>query len=179
MTTFLIGERCYRSSIPMTGIHLAAVDSSFHTSEVIHMKRPMIFPRMSRLALPTRPYHNGGRHQRRWVDPYLRREPFPGDVDLVLGVPQHKVVGDEPGLACCLVKVLHISHAHVALERVAVGRRRDRAAVLAVAVDRFASPRPGVLVDVVVLEEELREPLSDAGATLVQEGGTADEATHL
>ena len=141
----------------------------------------MIFPRPTPLVvpLPTRPYHNGGRDQGRWVYAYLRREPLPGDVDLVLSVPQHKVVGDELRLVRLLVEVLHVSHAHVTLERVPVRSRRDRAAVFAVAVDRFASPRPGVLVDVVVLEEELREPLLDAGAALVQEGGAADETSHL
>ena len=67
----------------------------------------------------------------------------------------------------------------MAVQCEAVGGRRHRSTKFAVAVDWFPSPRPGVLLRVMVFEEELSESLFDACASLVQQCGAADETTNL
>ena len=67
----------------------------------------------------------------------------------------------------------------MAVQCEAVGGRRHRSTKFAVAVDWFPSPWPGVLLSVVVFEEELRESLFDACASLVQQCRAADEPTNL
>ena len=67
----------------------------------------------------------------------------------------------------------------MAVQCEAVGGRRHRSTKFAVAVDWFPSPRPGVLLGVVIFEEELSESLFDACASLVQQRRAADETTNL
>ena len=123
---------------------------------------------------------DGRRAEVRRVDGDLGREATAGDVHLVLDARPHEELGrDESCLAGRRVKVAHVAHADVPVEREAERRRRHGAAEDAVAVDRLAPPRPKVGVHVVILDDELHETLAHSATPLVQQRGAADEPADL
>ena len=123
--------------------------------------------------------HVDGRHLGR-VDVGLGGEALAGDIDLeARALVGDEAVVDEAGGAAQRVHVLHVAQTHVLVEREAEGGRRGGAAVDAVAVDGLAAPRPGVGVDVVVVEQELHQLLPQTALPLSYQRRVPDEAARL
>lgn len=71
------------------------------------------------------------------------------------------------------------SKADVAVETITEGGRSGKTTEDAVAVDWFPAPRPRILIDDMILNEEENQFLSDSLRLLLHEGGVADKATNL
>jgi len=75
--------------------------------------------------------------------------------------------------------VVDVAEAYVSVDAKAERGRGGEAAEDAVAVDGFAAPRPRFLVDNVVVDHELQQPLADALRALTNQRRVADETALL
>ena len=115
-----------------------------------------------------------------WKETGFGAEEFTGNIDFVANTLVHdEAAVDEVAFFCARIDVMHVTKTHLLVECVSERSGSRRAAVLTVTVDGLSSPRPRIVVDVVIFQQELHQLLTDSLSPLLHQRFVSDEAPHL